>query len=257
MEAKIELSDGSEIKINSERVRANNMKLCHSHSLYELYFLTEGERYLYAENRFYLLRRGDIFLMPPGVMHRTLDAGGGGYSKFVVMLPRSLVPKCSGQPYRIVRPSGGYSEELFSLAKKAEETGEAGRFAAVMKLLSASVELPMCSEEAVSSPAIGRVGEILGYLDEHYTERVSLTSLSERFFISEYYLCRLFKEYTGRTLNEYVSHLRVERAKLLLSGGVAVSRVWRMSGFGSESSFTRVFREKVGCSAREWKSGKQ
>ena len=253
MEEKLELFDGSEIKITTERVRANNMKLCHSHSSYELYFLTEGERYLYVENRFYLLRRGDIFLIPPGVMHRTLDAGGGGYSKFVVMLPRSVVPRYSGQQHRIVRPSHECAEELFSLAGKVEKTKAVGRFFAVMKLLSAAIELPMYSEEAVSSPAIGRVGEILNYLDGHFTERVNLTSLSERFFISEYYLCRLFKEYTGRTLNEYVSQLRVERAKLLLDGGEAVSRVWRMSGFGSESSFTRVFREKVGCSAREWK----
>lgn len=256
METKIELSDGEEIKINSESVMANNMKLCHSHSHYELYFLTEGERYLYAENRFYLLRRGDIFLIPPGVMHRTLDSGGSGYSKFVAMLPKSVVPKYSAPDFRIVRPNDKLSAELFEKAESVRY-GNGDGFLAVMHLLSTALSLPMYAEEAVSSPTIGRVGEILNYLDEHFTEKISLASLSERFYISEYYLCRLFKEYTGRTLNEYVAHLRVERAKLLLSDGVSVSRVWRMSGFGSESSFTRVFRERVGCSAREWKNKKR
>lgn len=129
-------------------------------------------------------------------------------------------------------------------------------YSAILRLLNAVLTLPIYNEETVSSPVIGRVGEILNYLDEHYTEKITLTSLSERFYISEYYLCRLFKEYTGRTLNEYISHLRVEKAKLLLSDRVSVSRAWKMAGFGSESSFNRIFRERVGCSAREWKHKK-
>ena len=253
METKIELLDGAEIKINSERVMANNMKLCHSHSHYELYFLTEGERYLYAENRFYLLHRGDIFLMPPGIMHRTLDSGGSGYSKFVVMLPKSVIPRHPASDLRIVRLTSELADELLA-AVESVSCGEGDAFLLVIRLLSAAQNLPMYAEETVSSPAIGRVGEILKYIDEHFAEKISLSSISERFYISEYYLCRLFKEYTGRTLNEYLSEVRIERAKLLLSDGVAVSRAWRDAGFGSVSSFDRVFRKRVGCSAREWKN---
>lgn len=252
MNVRIELSDGAEIKVCAERVMANNMKFCHSHAHYELYFLTEGERYLYAENRFYVMRLGDVFLMPPGIMHRTLDSGGG-YSKFVAMLPKSVVPKCPAADFRIVRPSGKLLEELLAAAESVK-CGDGDCFLTVMRLLSTVQKLPMYAEEALSSPTIGRVGEILNYLDNHFTEKISLVSLSERFYISEYYLCRLFKEYTGRTFNEYLAGLRVERAKLLLMEGIPVSRVWRDSGFGSESSFTRVFREKTGCSAREWKN---
>ena len=252
MNKTIKLCDGAEIKINAEHVCANNMKLCHSHTSYELYFLTEGERYLYAKNRFYRMRQGDIFLMPPGIMHRTLDAGSG-YSKLVVMIPRSVIPRSVGDRFRLVRPKGEMSCELLKMTS-AVGCDDGDGYIAVMRLLSAVISLPMYTEDAVSSPTIGRVGEILNYLDEHFTERITLTLISERFYISEYYLCRLFKEYTGRTLNEYVAQLRVERAKLLLSDGVSVSRAWRMSGFGSESSFTRTFREKAGCSAREWKS---
>ncbi len=253
MNAKICLADGNEIRINAESVKANNMKLCHSHSCYELYFLTEGERYLYAENRFYKMRQGDISLMPPGIMHRTLDSEKSDYSKFVVLLPKSMVPSNSASAFRIVRPSGELAEELFKTARSVSGASEVDDYAAVLKLLDAVLTLSIYNEETVSSPAIGKVGEILNYLDEHFTKKITLLALSERFFISEYYLCRLFKEYTGRTVNEYITHLRVERTKLLLSDGVSVSRAWRMAGFGSESSFNRTFREMVGCSAREWK----
>lgn len=256
MNSKIWLADGGEIKIIAESVKANNMKLCHSHPCYELYFLADGERYLYVENRFYKMRRGDISLMPPGIMHRTLDSEKSDYSKLVVLLPKSMIPKHSASEFRIVRPSDDLIEELLGTVNSVSGTNVIDDYSAILKLLNAVLTLPIHNEETVSSPAIGRVREILNYLDEHFTENITLISLSERFYISEYYLCHLFKEYTGRTLNEYISRLRVERAKLLLSDGVSVSRAWQMAGFGSDSSFNRAFRENVGCSAREWKSKK-
>lgn len=252
MDTKICLADGNEIEITAESVKANNMKLCHSHSCYELYFLTEGERYLYVENRFYKMRQGDISLIPPGVMHRTLDSEKSDYSKFVVMLPKSMVPSNSSSSFRIVRLSGKPLENMFNAVKPVSGTSEVNDFVAILKLLETVLTLPI-HDETVSSPTIGRVGEILNYLDEHFTEKITLLALSERFYISEYYLCRLFKEYTGRTINEYIMHLRVERTKHLLSDGVSLNRVWRMVGFGSKSSFNRTFREILGYSAKEWK----
>ena len=253
MYRKIELCDGGEITISHNRVMANNMRTCHSHSSYEVYFLTEGDRYLYAEGKFYMLRPGDIFIISPGVMHRTLDEGGG-YSKFVVMLPKSHIPASFSESVRIVRPSDGAINLLLDDITTAERDGtDAIWLLAVTRLVASAVSLPQYGEPALESPAIGRMGAILDYLESHFTDRISLASLAERFYISEYYLCRLFKEYTGRTLNEYLAALRVDRAKLLLSGGMPVRGVWKASGFGSESSFTRTFRERAGCCAREWK----
>ena len=254
MRRTVEFYDGGEISFTHERVLANNMRNCHAHQAYELYFLTEGERYLYAEGGFYKLRAGDIFIASPGIMHRTLDASGG-YSKFVVMLPKSFVPKSFSEPVRIVRMS---QSELSSAVREIADAERCESdhlwLVIVMRLLSSVLSLPRCGEPAVESPSLGRISEILDYLETNFTEKISLTHLSERFYISEYYLCRLFKEYTGRTLGEYLSSLRVERAKLLLSEGMPISRVWRESGFGSESSFTRVFRESCGVSAREWRN---
>ena len=254
MRSSINFCDGSTVILSFEKVLANNMRTCHSHNAYELYFLVEGERYLYVDGSFYKLSAGDAFIAAPGVMHRTLDEGGG-YSKFVAMLPKSLVPSSFTDSVKIVKVGEADAEALASdILLASGETDDARRLFTVTRLLSLVLSLPSCAERTVESPVIGRVGVILDYIESHFTEKISLTSLAERFYISEYYLCRLFKEYTGRTFNDYVNSLRVERAKLLLSEGVSVGRVWRRSGFGSESSFTRVFRERCGVCAREWKN---
>ena len=253
MQTSIKFCDGSFVTVSCEKVLANNMRTCHSHGVWELYFLAEGERYLYVDGRFYRLRAGDAFLAAPGVMHRTLDEGG--YTKFVAMLPKSLIPASFFEPFKIVRTGREeYTAVLSEIADLERDPTDTRCLYTVMKLLFSVMTLPWYGEAAVESPAIGRIGAILDYLETHFTEKISLTSLAERFYISEYYLCRLFKEYMGRSFTEYVSYLRVERAKILLLDGIPASRVWRMSGFGSESSFNRVFKECVGVSAREWKN---
>jgi AraC-like DNA-binding protein len=106
----------------------------------------------------------------------------------------------------------------------------------------------------VATPTLDRVADILKYIDAHFTENVTLINLSERFYLSEFYLCRLFKEYTGRTVLGYITSLRVNRAKALLdTTDMPISKIARSSGFGSISAFGAAFRARLGCSPREWR----
>ena len=245
------------VTVKCERVEQNNMPRCHSHDSYELYYLSRGERYLFAAGSFYSVRAGDIFLIPPGVEHRTLDSGGGAYTKLTCMLPPELLPRAElpEEGVLIVRPVGEARERAAREASLAEVGTALERYSAALRLLSECLTLPPCMER-VSSPTLGRMSEILGYIETHYAERITLTSLSERFFISEYYLCRLFKEYTGSTIMSYVTRLRLARARRLLERGGRVAEVARECGFGSVSAFGAAFRSAVGCSPRDYAAGR-
>lgn len=258
MDTKIELGENGTILVNAECVKANNMRVCHSHGVYELYYLREGNRILFADGCFYLIRPGDLFLVPPGMRHRTMDMDGG-YEKIVIMLPCALVPRAVGAELRIVRPADArasslccIAEELDRLSRLSDLASQAQSLACVMQLLSAVLSLPPCAEAPIASPALGRVSDILNYIEESYTKRMTLSSLAERFFISEYYLCRIFKEYTGVTVNDYVTNLRLEKAACLLSAGISVREASRACGFGSEAAFAKAFRQKNGCCAKQF-----
>ena len=258
MDAKIELGDNGEILVNVECVKANNMRVCHSHGEYELYYLRAGRRILFADGSFYLIRAGDIFLVPPGMRHRTMDMDGG-YEKIVIMLPRALVPRAARAELRIVRPVDArasllrqIAEDLDRLSRLSDPASQAQCLACVMQLLSSVLSLAPCAEAPIASPALGRVSDILNYIEEGYAKRITLASLAQRFFISEYYLCRIFKEYTGVTVNEYVTNLRLEKAAVLLSSGIGVGEAGRCCGFGSEAAFAKAFRQKNGCSAKQF-----
>lgn len=254
----------SALSLSAQRIPFNNMAKCHKHNEYELYFLAEGERYLFAGDRFYTARAGDAFLIPPGVEHRTLDSGGGEYFRIAINIPAPSMP-CGlsiDDGVYFVRPSARAMSRLYS---EAEEIYAASRlvgaeqsaliFGAVMKMLAALLGEPRQYEEVtVASPTLGRIAQILKYMEENYSKPITLSLLSERFFISEFYLCRLFKEYTGRTILEYLTDLRIRAArKMLRDSDAQIGTIAKKCGFGSSSSFGSAFRRAEGVSAREYK----
>ena len=96
--------------------------------------------------------------------------------------------------------------------------------------------------------------EIKNYLDEHYTERVTLDDLAERFFINKFYLSKIFKETYGITVNNYLISKRITRAKQLLRfTDMTVDEVGVAVGMGDANYFSRMFRKVEGSSPREYR----
>lgn len=246
------------IHILAETFESNNMPRSHKHTDYELYYLTEGDRYLFVKNRFYTIKAGDLFLIAPGTEHRTLDSDQKAYRRITFNISPSLIPygSVTGQELYLVRPTPeaakDFQKEAHIIYSNASPLDQ---FAAAMKMLSLTLAQPeFKQEQAYLSPTLEKTAEVLSYLESHYTSDITLTALSQRFFISEYYLCRLFKEYTGRTILAFVTELRIQHArKLLLETTMQIQDIATESGFGSVSAFTSAFRRSVGCSPRDYR----
>ena len=96
--------------------------------------------------------------------------------------------------------------------------------------------------------------EIKNYLDEHYTDKISLDDLAERFFINKFYLSKIFKETYGTTVNNYLISKRITRAKQLLRfTDMTVDEVGVTVGVGDANYFSRMFRKVEGISPREYR----
>ena len=124
-------------------------------------------------------------------------------------------------------------------------------------MMAVVLSVPQNSEETLEESA-GRMAELIAYVDQHYTEPITLLSLSKKFYISEYYLCRRFKEYTGRTFVTYLTDMRISRAKwLLINTGEQIKTVSRLAGFGSVSAFGSAFRAIEGLSPLAYRKNLQ
>lgn len=95
---------------------------------------------------------------------------------------------------------------------------------------------------------------VLCYLDEHYTENISLDRLAEQFYISKYYLSREFKKEYGTTIIQYVLAKKITNAKELLRySNSSIEEIARLCGIDDASYFNKVFKKMEGCTASEYR----
>ncbi|MFV0400790.1 MAG: helix-turn-helix domain-containing protein [Oscillospiraceae bacterium] len=91
---------------------------------------------------------------------------------------------------------------------------------------------------------------IMDYMEENYTDAgLTAATICHAVGTSEKYLFRLVKEHTGKTVAEYLEHLRLEEAKrLLLTTDLSNEKIAAMAGFGALNTFYRVFGKNAGLS---------
>ena len=99
-----------------------------------------------------------------------------------------------------------------------------------------------------------KLKNVLLYLDEHYTQDISLDFLSEKFFISKYYLSREFKKEFGTTIIQYVLAKKITNAKELLRYcNASIEDIAGLCGIDDASYFNKVFKKMEGCTASEYR----
>ena len=98
---------------------------------------------------------------------------------------------------------------------------------------------------------------LLAYIDKHYMQPLTLDYLAEFSNISKYHLCRLFRKHLGYSPNEYLIQIRIETAKKLLqSTSVPANKIAAMVGIADENYFYRLFKSRVGISAKEFRNAR-
>jgi len=88
---------------------------------------------------------------------------------------------------------------------------------------------------------------IIAYIHEHYTEDISLEELADIVSISKNYLCYIFKKVTGETFNQYLTRVRIEKAKeMILDGKWLVYEIAEKVGYKNIPYFSTVFKKITG-----------
>jgi signal transduction histidine kinase/DNA-binding response OmpR family regulator len=100
-----------------------------------------------------------------------------------------------------------------------------------------------------------KIQTVIAFINENYTDcELDRSKLSEAAGISESYLSRSFKELTGKTIPNYISELRIAKAKELLKmSKYRITDVVYYSGFDSIRHFNRIMKKELGISPTEYR----
>lgn len=164
-----------------------------------------------------------------------------------LVFPRLLEP---GHPcYGEVRAQLSH---IARLKRDLPDGYQIGIKAALYQILSCLIQagaLKTCGHPGASpgEKGQGTMREILSYVKEHMDERLTLSEMSARFYMTPNSFCRYFKKHLGTGFTEYVNGLRLEKAcRLLSETSLPVMEVGFLCGFENFSYFIRLFKRKLG-----------
>lgn len=97
------------------------------------------------------------------------------------------------------------------------------------------------------------MSELTAYIQENYTQDISLDQLAEKYNISTSYLSKHIKNYLGKNYIDYITDLRIQKAKeLLLERKKTIKEISSEVGYNSQTYFCKVFKRIVGINASEY-----
>ncbi len=98
--------------------------------------------------------------------------------------------------------------------------------------------------------------QVKKYIEENYSEKISLKSIAGLFYLNASYLSSLFKQKTGVNLNKYIETIRIDRAKALLGSleDATVNDIAGMIGYADPNYFTKAFKKRTGKTPVEYKA---
>ena len=247
----------------------------HWHDELEIIYVKGGSLNVNIAGESYIGKPGDAFVVSPGNLHfMGSQTGKVDYYTFLFpmkyvtfnaedMLDREVLePLDNGRLMihsQIEKTARDICEELIDIHQL--KNSEAEQEIAVQlktKMTLLQFILKMWQEGLIMDNAASGGNtvekEMVSYIQQNYTEKISLKEFGTQFHLSEKYISRYFKEHFHITLSQYVNHLRLEHARQLLHDTtLPITEVAMQSGYQNVSYFIRSFKKVYGVSPLKYR----
>lgn len=246
----------------------------HIHDCYEVYFSISGGKQFLIDNKLYDIAPGDLFLINQYDSHYLTQIEKEQHERIVIMIAPEFMKSISTEDtnldacfqkrdkdfsHKISLTQDQQGRFLYFINKILTSNGyghdllEKSTFTELFVMINAIVNESSLETAEVKPAAYNeQVDSILSYLNKNLQEPISIGDLAKHFYISESYICRIFKSATGTTINKYMTARRISIAKSLLADGIGVSEVCERCGFSDYSNFLKAFTKSVGISPKKY-----
>lgn len=236
----------------------------HIHKLIEMIYVTRGTLELGMGTELYHMENNDFAIIFPDVIHHYQVFSAGTSRAIYLMVSPDFAPmytsilqnSCPKTPViaaSVVHPDIVYAMKTLLHADKSDtQQVIPGAFTQII-LTHAFGQYEFVDKNSVGSSNI--VYQTVAYIAEHFLESISLTEMSHDLGFSPYAISRVFSGVFHTNFNQYVNHLRLEYAQQqILYTENSITDICYMSGFNSQRTFNRAFRDKYGMTPREYRT---
>ncbi|WP_163580815.1 AraC family transcriptional regulator [Gracilibacillus saliphilus] len=248
----------------------------HLHNDYEIYFLLEGKRRFLIDSTEYCIEENSIVFINKNVRHMTCTTKDSRHKRFVLNFNDGYIQKEASHLIEslfingptIIKVPDDKSHQFLDLLYRLEKeyTEEHLNFplyiqTLLIQFLIASKRLynERKTINSKSSPRTNSenkiVASIIKFINENFHRTFSLTTISQKFYLSEGYICQLFNRLTGYTIIQYTHLVRIiESKKLLHETDLKISVIASKVGFSSHVHYCRVFKKNVGKTPTQYRT---
>ncbi len=240
---------------------------------YQIYFSILGDKQFIIDEKAYMVNQGDLYIInqyePYHVMHHPKKL----HESYVLMIHPDFIKslsssetdldycfhgKTNGFDNRISLSFEHQSAILESIKKIVSCDGyghdliEKAAFIELLVLINSIVQEPLETDTSRNGTGNSQVNSMMSLINKNIKSTVSIAYLSQEFYISESYVCRVFKSTCGTTINKYMTARKISIAKALLAEGYGVREACEESGFTDYSNFLKAFTKLVGISPKKY-----
>lgn len=249
----------------------------HWHPEMELTVIAEGEADYFINFNHYHVQTGDLICIQPNLLHAVriapknslltdsfvfhLNLLGNSSADFCAL--KYFTPIMDGKlmlPHVIPAEDKLYPElkayfELLNRCCQEQKTGyELEIKALLLHLLNVLIHSPETRHTNADNSHNERMKIIFHYIQNHYSEEISIEDAASECHITASRFMHYFKEKSGITFNRYLNQYRLQQAALLLSKGVPAAEAAFACGFNNLPYFYKRFKEYYHMTPREFKS---
>lgn len=247
----------------------------HWHDEFEIIYVRSGFLAVSISGESYIGKTGDAFVVSPGNLH-LMGSQTGTVDYYTFLFPlkyisfrtddmldeKLLEPLNSGHLMicpRVKDTAKELCEQLIEIYEAKKDESESKITTQVRtKIILLQFILEMWKKGfVIENDTSGRnivEKEMVSYIQQNFTGKISLREFGEQFHLSEKYISRYFKEHFHITLSQYVTYLRLEHAKQLLQDtDIPVTDVAMQSGYQNVSYFIRSFQKAYSVSPLKYR----
>ena len=243
----------------------------HIHERYAIGVIEQGALGFFYRGQNVVALPGNINLCIPGEAHTGQPAAAGGWTYrmfyFDIGILQDVASQIADRSRQIPFFQSGViadlsmAQQLRQMHRQLEE-GDTPLLEQETILLELLAQL--INRHADDPPPISRVGQepqavtqLKQYIESHFDEDISLSSLAQLTHLSRYHLIRVFREAVGIPPHAYLRQVRIRRAKEMLASGQSIADVASATGFTDQSHLTRWFKRLWGFTPGQYRNSVQ
>jgi AraC-like DNA-binding protein len=245
----------------------------HRHSFFEVHYVTEGKTWTTLNGKEYEIEAGEFYVMPPGTFHSHRQCNGVKHIGFAVRW------ELSGSFGTDDRNSEIFINSLYSLEccpikdnglifdAMMDILSSAKKGSSVMKLQLSFFRLIMSFSDFTTRNTGDSVDTInrsfvdkntvkiaVRFVEENYREDIDVNDVAKSVHLSYSQLLRMFKAHSGKTVNQYINQVRINKAQYLLKCTEKdIDAIASEAGFQSSIYFCSIFKRITGMTPGQYR----